>query len=79
MILYLVENYERCLRLGFDRSSSETDVAAVIAQHLLSQLIPHPANYFLDHTSEGKPDFCPCGCGKLLHFGITHIGKIIFA
>lgn len=69
------EVHERCLRHGFDRTSTETGVAAVLAQHLLSQLIPYPSNYFLDNASKGKPDGCPCGCGKLIHFGITHVGS----
>lgn len=75
---FLSEVHEGCLRRGFDRTSTETGIAAVLAEHLLSQLIPYPSNYFLDKTSKGKPDGCPCGCGKLIHFGITCVGKKIF-
>ena len=76
--VFISEVHEGCLRRGFDRTSTETGIAAVLAEHLLSQLIPYPSNYFLDNASEGKPDGCPCGCGKLIHFGITYVGKKIF-
>lgn len=69
------EFHERCLRRGFDRTSTDTGISAVLAQHLLSQLIHCPSNYFLDNTSEGKPDGCPCGCGELIHYGFTYIGN----
>lgn len=63
------------MRRGFDRTSTDTGISAVLAQHLLSQLIPCPSNYFLDNASDGKPDGCPCGCVKLIHYGFTYIGK----
>lgn len=69
------EVHERCLRRGFDHTPTETGIAAVLAQHLLSQLISYPSNYFLNNASKGKPDGCPCGCGELIHFGITHVGS----
>lgn len=69
------EFHERYLRRGFDRTSTDTGISAVLAQHLLSQLIPCPSNYFLDNTSDGKPDGCPCGCGNLIHYGFTYVGN----
>lgn len=54
---------------------TETKVSAILAKHLLSQLLPYPSNYFLDNRSKGKQEDCPCGCGVPIHFGHTYVGS----
>lgn len=69
------EEHEKSLQ-KLKYKMSETDVASIVSQHLLSRLLPYPSNYFLDsiHT-KGKSDGCPCGCGELINFGFTHVGS----
>ncbi|XP_063436001.1 uncharacterized protein LOC134716913, partial [Mytilus trossulus] len=48
-----------------------TQVACVLTQHLLSQLLPHPTNFILDTHAKGKSAECPCGCGAFMLYGTT--------
>jgi hypothetical protein len=74
------EKHERSLAFlqQEGRNLTETKVASLLANHLLSQLLPYPSNYYLDKMSRGKTDGCPCGCGELIQFGSTHIGLLYY-
>ncbi|XP_061190705.1 uncharacterized protein LOC133198696 [Saccostrea echinata] len=73
---YSNKEYHESRLMKLRHKMSETHVASIISQHLLSQLLPYPSNYFLDsiHT-KGKSDGCPCGCGELIHYGSTQLGS----
>ncbi|XP_061171600.1 uncharacterized protein LOC133181073 [Saccostrea echinata] len=69
------EEHENRLMMLKDLSSEE-QVAAVISQHLICQLLPFPSSYFMDNIhTKGPTDKCPCGCGQPLNFGSTLLGS----
>ncbi|XP_061170971.1 uncharacterized protein LOC133180473 [Saccostrea echinata] len=69
-------HHEECLEKLHDAKEelTEIQVAAILAEHLLSRLLPYPSNYYLNRFSRGKPNECPCGCGVPVQFGFTHLG-----
>ncbi|XP_062618035.1 uncharacterized protein LOC134279634 [Saccostrea cucullata] len=56
-------------------NEAEAKSRAVLTNHLLAQLLPSTSNYFLDQTTSGITDVCPCGCGENIQHGTTYIGN----
>ena len=56
---YVADQHEKALTHLF-RELSERQTTILLVNHLLTQLLPIPTNYFLDITSKAEEDGCPC-------------------